>query len=74
MDPQIGGMGTAEWQTWTPSNVLIPKATEAFTPEAQAYFKNRKLNRSAPPGHLDTADGEYTRSGSIYARRMKRQR
>ncbi|MCR4340887.1 MAG: hypothetical protein NUW01_13490 [Gemmatimonadaceae bacterium] len=42
-------MGRSDYQTWEPSNVLMPKATAQFSQAYQDYFRNRKINRPIPP-------------------------
>lgn len=67
MDPQIGGMGRSDYQTWLPSNILVPKATAGMSPAMQETLKNRKITRQPSP--LPNSDGAHMDNGSLYVAR-----
>lgn len=67
MEPGISGMGRSDYQTWLPSNVLMELATRQMAPQAQAMFRNRKLNRQPSP--LPQSSGAYMPNGEMYVAR-----
>lgn len=73
MEPGIGGMGRADYQTWKPSNVLMNEALQGMSPAIQKAFRNRKINRPTlqpPDWNGNPAWGAYDRDGDIHISRQ----
>lgn len=64
MPEGVYGMGRQELQTWSPSNVLMQRATRGLAPAVAERFHNRKIDRpTQQPG--GSYWGQYTPDGRV---------